>query len=183
MTESPDLGANSKEIRGVSSTSALPKKRGRPKKEKPENGMKTTHIKSIRDMRRVRSLYSQEGFSPEQIARRMTAWLQMPVGKAVEATKNPKTEMFEMLGISIMLKAAETGDTSRLGVLLDRIIGPVLQRTEINTSSININAKADYELLSRVQSDIASGTLVLNTSKLIDISPEPAKVADQKERE
>lgn len=109
---------------------------------------------SFASIRKVRSLYAREGFSPEEVAGRMTAWLQLPYGKAVEKMNNDKTQLFERLGISILIHATEAGDTQRLDKLLDRIIGRVVERSETQVQSLNVTAQADIDLLKRIQLDL-----------------------------
>lgn len=108
-------------------------------------------------MSRVRSLYAREGFSPEQIAKRMTQWLCLPYGQACDMMMDDKTELFERLGISILIHATESGDTNRLDRLLDRIIGPVIQHSTADVRTLSVTAKADVDLLTRIQSDLKQG--------------------------
>lgn len=106
---------------------------------------------------KLRSLYAKQGFSPEQVAMRMTEWLKMPYGKVLQKLNNDKTQMFERVGLSILVNAANDGDTTRLDKLLDRIIGPVIQRSEIQSQTLTVSANADLDLLKRIQLDLHNG--------------------------
>lgn len=120
------------------------------------------HNPGAYSMRKVRTLYAREGFSPEDVARRMTGWLSMPYGKAKKKLEDDKTQLFERLGISIIIGATEHGDTSKLNTLLDRIIGPVIQHTSADIRTLSVTAKADVDLLTRIQTDMQSGKLIVN---------------------
>jgi hypothetical protein len=108
-------------------------------------------------MQKIKRVYAEEGYSPDQVARRMTHWLNMPYERAVKTYNNPKTPLFERLGISIIIKATENAEYGKLGNLLDRIIGPVIQHSTQDIRSLTVTAKADADLLRRIQTDLQQG--------------------------
>lgn len=113
-------------------------------------------------MQRIKKVYAEEGYSPDQVARRMTTWLNMPYDRALKTMSNPKTPLFERLGLSIIIDATQNANTSKLGNLLDRIIGPVIQHTSAEVRTLSVTAKADVQLLTRIQSDMQAGKLIVN---------------------
>lgn len=80
-----------------------------------------------------------------------------------QAAANPQTPILELLITSIIHKAVSQGDEKRLAFLLDRILGKVANRIEIDPVTLKkveeaeqLKAMPNDQLLSLVQRAIAS---------------------------
>ena len=95
------------------------------------------------DIKEARSLNQYE------LERIINRYLHMTKGELVAAIKNDATPMMEVTVASIVLKAASGGDHLRLDFILNRLIGKVKDKVQIEDSRVEIKlayndgAKAD----------------------------------------
>ena len=84
------------------------------------------------DIKETRSLNQYE------LERIINRYLHMTKGELVAAIKNDATPMMEVTVASIVLKAASGGDHLRLDFILNRLIGKVKDKVQIEDSRVEI---------------------------------------------
>lgn len=71
-----------------------------------------------------------------------------------DVVKDPKSTMIEIMVASIMARAADQGDAGRLDFLLNRAIGRVKERLEVDDIRKELEAMSKDELISRLEADL-----------------------------
>jgi len=91
----------------------------------------------------------KERFTKDLVERTFIKYMNMPVielQKMVDFKTNPNAALLPALDhiiIQVIAKAGLDGDQQRLGFLLDRTIGKVVDKTENHEYRINVNAHLD----------------------------------------
>lgn len=73
-----------------------------------------------------------------ELERIVNGYLFKTRNEVTESLKNPSTGMMELMVASIMGKAVQLGDASRLEFILNRLLGKVVDKVQVDSNRVEI---------------------------------------------